>query len=138
MKNYKVGRYLAAMAFVGLGVAMAVTNPDQENYNQYAARLLSQQLQEKECVKLDDSFRDLCKLLERKEGQTLLRRLVAENSQRQNFLLGSIYKTNLSTRDVVPSFLNDLLSLPTVTYRAETIGLFGQFQTYRIEQGKQD
>lgn len=117
---------------------MAVTNPDQENYNQYAARLLSQQLQEKECVKLDDSFRDLCKLLERKEGQTLLRRLVAENSQRQNFLLGSIYKTNLSTRDVVPSFLNDLLSLPTVTYRAETVGLFGQFQTYRIEQGKQD
>lgn len=116
---------------------MAVTNPDQDSYNQYAARLLSQQLQEKECVKLDDSFRDLCKLLERKEGQSLLRQLVSKNTQRQNFLLGSIYKTNLSTRDVVPSFLNNLLSLPAITYEAESIGLFGQFQTYRIDQSEE-
>lgn len=137
MKNFKVGGYLIAMSLAGLGVAMAVTNPDQDSYNQYAARLLSQQLQEKECVKLDDSFRDLCKLLERKEGQSLLRQLVSKNTQRQNFLLGSIYKTNLSTRDVVPSFLNNLLSLPAITYEAESIGLFGQFQTYRIDQSEE-
>lgn len=137
MKNFKIGGYLIAMSLAGLGVAMAVTNPDQDSYNQYAARLLSQQLQEKECVKLDDSFRDLCKLLERKEGQSLLRQLVSKNTQRQNFLLGSIYKTNLSTRDVVPSFLNNLLSLPAITYEAESIGLFGQFQTYRIDQSEE-
>lgn len=134
MKNFKVGGYLAAMVLVGLGVAMAVTNPDQATYNQYAARLLSQQIQEKECVKLDNSFRDLCKVLEQQEGQALLKQLVAKNTERQNFWLWSIYKTNLSTNDIVPDFLSNLLSLPTVTYRAETIGLFGQFQTYKAEQ----
>jgi hypothetical protein len=134
MKNFKIGGYLAAMVLVGLGVAMAVTNPDQAAYNQYAAHLLSQQIQEKECVKLDDSFRDLCKLLERQEGQALLKQLVAKNTERQNFWLWSIYKTNLSTGDIVPDFLSNLLSLPTVSYHAETIGLFGQFQTYKAEQ----
>jgi site-specific recombinase XerD len=134
MKRFKVGGYLAAMVFLGLGVAMAVTNPTQEAYHQYAARLISRQIQEKECVKLDDSFRNLCKLLERQESQALLKRLVADNTQRQNFLLGSLYTTNLSTDEIVPAFLNNFLSLPTLTYRAETVGIFGQFQTYRIEQ----
>lgn len=134
MKNFKVGVYLAAMVFVGLGVAMAVTNPNQETYNQYAARSLAQYLQEKECVKIEDSLRDLCKLLEREQGQTLLRQLVAQNTDRQNYLVFSIYKTNLSTRDVVPSFLSGLLSLPNLSYQFETVGLFSKFQTYKAER----
>ncbi len=134
MKNFKVGAYLAAMVFVGLGVAMAVTNPDQETYNQYAARRLAQYLQEKECVKIEDSFRDLCQLLEREQGQTLLRQLVSQNTERQNYFLFSLYKTDLSTRDIVPSFLSGLLSLPNLSYRFETVGLFSKFQTYRAER----
>lgn len=112
---------------------MAVTNPSQERYHQYAAQRLSQHLQQKECVKLDDSLRNLCKLLEREQGQTLLKRLIADNTERQNFLLWSIYRTNLSTSNILPSFLNGLLSIPSVSYQAETVGVFGQFQTYRIE-----
>jgi hypothetical protein len=134
MKNFRVGWYLAAMALVGLGAAMAITNPSQESYHQYAAQRLSQHLQEKECVKLEDSLRNLCKLLEREQGQTLLKRLIAENTERQNFLLWSTYKTDLSTSNILPSFLTGLLSVPSVSYQAETVGLFGQFQTYRIEQ----
>lgn len=134
MKNFKVGAYLAAMVFVGLGVAMAVTNPDREAYHRYAARNLAQYLQEQECVKIEDSYRDLCKLLEREQGQALLTRLVVENTERQNYFLLSIYETNLSTRDVVPSFLSGLLSLPSLSYQFETVGLFGKFQTYRAER----
>lgn len=134
MKNFKVGAYLAAMVFVGLGVAMAVTNPNQETYNQYAARSIAEYLQEKECIKIEDSLRDLCKLLEREQGQTLLRQLIADNTERQNFFLLSIYKTDLSTRDVVPSFLSGLLSLPNLSYQFETVGLFSKFQTYRAER----
>ncbi|MBF2047446.1 MAG: DUF4359 domain-containing protein [Leptolyngbya sp. IPPAS B-1204] len=134
MKKTKIGWYVAAMALVGIGAAMAVTNPDQERYNQYAAQRLSQHLQEEECVKLDDAVRELCKLLEREQGQALLTRLIADNTERQDFLLWSTYTTNLSTQNLLPSFLSNLLSVPTLSYRAETVGLFGQFQTYRIER----
>jgi hypothetical protein len=121
MKNFKVGAYLAAMVCLGLGVAMAVTNPNQESYNQYA-------------VKIEDSLRDLCQLLEREQGQSLLRQLVSQNTERQNYFLFSIYKTNLSTRDVVPSFLSGLLALPSLSYEFETVGLFSNFQIYRAER----
>lgn len=134
MKNFKVGAYLAGIILLGLGVAMAVTNPNQETYNQYATLRLTQYLQEKECVKLDDSVRDLCKLLEQEQGQNLIKRLVADNTQRNNYLLLSIYKTDLSTRDVLPSFLSNLLSLPTISYEFETVGLFGNFQTYKAKR----
>ncbi len=129
-----VGAYLTAMGVVGLGVAMAVTNPTEAAYQEYAAQQLSQYLQEKECVKLDASYRDLCKLLDRSEGQSLLKDIVAKNTERQNYGLLSIYKTNFSTANVLPPFLSNFLSLPQLSYRAETVGLFSRFQTYRVEQ----
>lgn len=134
MKKLRVAPYLASMVLVGLGVAMAVTNPSEAAYKDYAARRLTQQLQEKECVKLDASFRDLCKLLDHQQGQALLRRLVEENTARQNYLFLSIYKTNFSTDNILPSFLSGLFSMPKLSYQTETVGLFGQFQTYKAEK----
>jgi hypothetical protein len=113
---------------------MAVTNPGEAAYRDYAARRLTQQLQENECVKLDASYRDLCKLLDREQGQTLLKRLVDDNTERQNYLLFSLYKTSFSTNDVLPSFLSGLLSLPEISYQTESIGVFGQFQIYRVDK----
>jgi hypothetical protein len=129
-----VGAYLTVMVLAGLGVAMAVTNPTEAAYQEYAARQLTQHLQEKECVKLDAPYRDLCKLLDRNEGQSLLKDIIAKNTERQNYGLLSIYKTDLSTASVLPPFLSSFLSLPQLTYRAETVGLFSRFQTYRVEQ----
>jgi Domain of unknown function (DUF4359) len=134
MAKLRVAPYLAGMVLVGLAVAMAVTNPSEAAYQDYAARRLTQQLQEKECIKLDESYRDLCKLLEREQGQALLKRLVKNNTERQNYLLFSLYKTNFSTDDVLPSILSGLLSLPKLSYQTESVGLFGQFQTYRVEK----
>ncbi len=134
MAKLRVAPYLAGMALVGLGVAMAVTNPSEAAYRDYAARRLTQQLQENECVKLDASYRDLCKLLDREQGQTLLKRLVDDNTERQNYLLFSLYKTSFSTNDVLPSFLSGLLSLPEISYQTESIGVFGQFQIYRVDK----
>lgn len=122
------------MVLVGLGVALAVTNPSEAAYKDYAARRITQQLQEKECIKLDESYRDLCKLLDRPQGQALLQRLVADHTERQNYLLFSLYQTNFSTENMLPSFLSGFLSLPQISYQTETVGLFGQFQTYRVEQ----
>lgn len=134
MKSWKVSAILSAMVAAGVGIAMVATNPGEEAYRNYATQRLTQYLQEKECVKLDNSFRDLCKLLEQRQGQNILKRLVAENTQRQNYGLLSIYQTTFSTEDVVPSFLQNLLSLPTISYHTETVGLFGTFQTYKAER----
>jgi hypothetical protein len=130
----KTSTYLTGAVLAGIGIAMAVTNPNQTAYQTYAARQLTQYLQEKECVKLNASYQDLCKLLDRNEGQALLRRVVADNTQRQNYGLFSIYKTNFSTAKLLPSFLSSFVTLPQITYETETAGLFGQFQTYKAEQ----
>lgn len=134
MKSWKIGALLTAMAATGLGVAMAATNPNEQAYRDYAAQRLTQHLQEQECVKLDNSMRSVCNLLDSNEGQKLLKRLVTENTERQNYGLWSIYKTNLSTQNVLPSFLSALIEVPDIAYKAETIGIFGNFQTYRAEQ----
>lgn len=130
----KAGVYLSAIILVGLGAVMAITNPAPNGYTQYAARRLTQELQEKECVKIDDGLRDLCKLLDSNEGQSLVKRLVTNNTERQNYGLFSIYKTDLSTRKLLPSFLTNLISVPNVSYTTETIGLLGNFQTYKAER----
>lgn len=113
---------------------MAVTNPDEAAYRTYAAERLTQYLQTQECVKLDESVRDLCDLLEREQGQALMKRLIADNTQRRDYLLFSLYQTNFSTGDVLPGFLSSLLSIPQIAYETETIGIFGRFQTYRAEK----
>ncbi len=113
---------------------MTVTNPAPDAYAQYAAHRLSQRLQQKECIKLDTGLQDLCKFLDRDQGQALLKRVVANNTKRQNYLLFSIYKTNLSTSQLLPSFLSNLLSVPAVSYRTETIGALNNFQIYSAEE----
>jgi hypothetical protein len=130
----KFGVYLSAIILVGLGAVMAITNPTPDSYTQYAARRLTQELKEKECVKIDDGLRDLCKLLDGNEGQSLVKRLVTNNTERQNYFLFSIYKTDLSTRKLLPSFLTNLISVPSVSYTTETIGLLDNFQTYKAER----
>jgi Domain of unknown function (DUF4359) len=130
----KASTYLVGMVLVGIGVAMAVTNPNEKSYQNYAAQQLTRYLQEEECVKLDVSYQDLCKLLDRNEGQTLLKRVVADNTERQNYWLFSIYKTNFSTAKLLPSFLSNFVTVPQITYETETVGLFSQFQTYKAEQ----
>lgn len=134
MKSWQVPVFLTAVALAGVGVAMAVTNPDEAAYRTYAAERLTQYLQTQECVKLDESVRDLCNLLEREQGQALMKRLIADNTQRRDYLLFSLYQTNFSTGDVLPGFLSSLLSIPQIAYETETIGIFGSFQTYRAEK----
>ncbi|MBF2001955.1 MAG: DUF4359 domain-containing protein [Synechococcales cyanobacterium C42_A2020_086] len=134
MKSVKVGAFLTAMAVVGLGGAMAATNPDPAAYNAFAAQRLAQYLQDEECVKLDANIRGVCDVLDQPQGQDLIKRLVDTNTQRQNYGVLSIYKTNLSTASLLPDFLSGLLSVPSVSYQVETVGVFNQFYIYRAER----
>jgi Domain of unknown function (DUF4359) len=126
----KTGIYLVGMALVGLGVAMAVTNPSQEVYEAYATQQLSQYLRENTCADAGKIFKDGCdKLLQ--ENQSEIRDIIAANTQRENFWLLSLYKTDLSVGQLLPPFLGGLAP----SYHFETVGLFSSFHV--VEARKQ-
>ncbi|NJK28244.1 MAG: DUF4359 domain-containing protein [Coleofasciculaceae cyanobacterium SM2_3_26] len=111
---------IGAIAFVGLGAAMAVTNPEQEAYETYAAEKLSEYVKDNVCEKAP-VFQEQCKS-QVDNQQSEFRRIVAESTERQNFLLFSIYKTNFS------------LPAPLPSYEFETVGVFQSFYSYQAEK----
>jgi hypothetical protein len=126
----KTGLYLVGMALVGLGVAMAVTNPSQANYEEYATQQLAAYLRENTCADAGELLKDGCNQL-LNENQSEIKELISANTQRQNFGVVSLYKTDLSVGELLPSFLKNLVP----SYHFETVGVFGNFRV--VEAKKQ-
>jgi hypothetical protein len=126
----KAGLYLFGMAIVGLGAAMAITNPSQANYEAFATQKLTQYLQENTCAEAGDLLRESCNKLVL-ENQSEIQDIIAANTQRDNFWLLSLYKTELSVGQLLPSFLSGLVP----SYHFETVGLFSSFHV--VEARKQ-
>lgn len=104
---------------LGLGVALAATNPGRDAYRDYAGDRLATYLQTDVC---DDAgnFANVCEsFVETSRPQ--LATIVDRGSERQNFLLFSLYHTDLSVP--VPG-------VPQV--RARSVGVFQQFYTYEL------
>lgn len=107
--------------------ALALTNPSQSEYENYATQRLSSYLNRTICADLPAG---LGSLLEQKcraalqANQHNLRTVIQDNTQARNYLLFSIY----STRFIVP----ELEMLPS--FQVETVGVLSQFFTYKITQ----
>lgn len=104
MKNSQ----LALIVSVLIGaIAFGITNPNKEEYQKYGAAQLSQELQEKGCEKIPQSFGNFlqtqCKLLIEQMNPEL-QGLIEKNTQRKNFLLFSIYVTDLTLPTPLPSY----------------------------------
>jgi hypothetical protein len=124
----KVGQQLivvGGVALIGLGGLMIATNPGSQVYEQYATEQLAQYLKTEGCTQLSDKLggfvQGYCKTLV-DTGRPQLEKLISQQTTRQNYLLFSIYQTNLSLPSPVPS------------YHFETIGAFQNFYTYKVEQ----
>lgn len=125
MKGLKIGAYLVGMMLVGVGVAMAVTNPSQAAYEDYATEQLTQYLKDNACTQapnvLGNVLQEQCGAL-LDNNQTEVRRFIASNTERQNFIILSVYKTDLAIAplgSLVPS------------YEFETLGVFQRFYIYK-------
>lgn len=118
MKNLNVVASVAGSILVGLGVAMAVTNPSESAYNDYATAKLTEYLQENGCEKAPLGQRQCRAALN--SFQPHIEELVSENSYRQNFLFLSVYRTEFSF-PLLPS------------YNFETVGAFQSFYTYKAK-----
>jgi hypothetical protein len=128
MKNLRGLAYVIGASLLGIGVATFVTNPDQSSYEAYATRRLTAYLDEQVCAKAG-ILSNVCESALR-DNQSQIKQFIANNTDRQNFLFWSIYKTDLAAGELLPSALQDAVP----AYHFETVGLFSSFYTYTAER----
>lgn len=125
MKHVKTITFISVAVVGGLGAVMAIANPSQSAYEEYAARRLTAYVKEEVCNKAPKVFGDFlrrnCTSLVG-SSHPAVQRVIATNTQRQNFIFFSIYRTDFSVSPVIPS------------YHFETIGAMQNFYTYTAEE----
>lgn len=126
--NMKVSQIVAAIgatALAGLGVLMALTNPNRDTYETYAVEQLTTYLKDEACMQAPSLFGNLlqrqCKTLV-DSGRPQIKQIISKTTQQQNFVLFSIYRTDLSIGPVLPG------------YHFETLGIFQHFYIYQIQE----
>ncbi len=114
---------------------MALTNPEREDYEDYAVQQLNRQLDDRICRSAPVFLNDMCgSFLENNE--TLLRTVVSEGTQRQNYFLISVYTTEISTEKVLQEVLPPSLALSidsAPVYQFESVGVLQRFYTYKVK-----
>lgn len=125
MKSLKIITYIGVAAIAGLGVVMAITNPSQASYEKFAVQQLTEYLKKDVCQKAPKVFGNLlqrnCSVLV-DSSRPQMQQIIAQTTQKQNFLFFSIYRTDLSINPFIP------------TYHFETVGLFQNFYIYTAEE----
>jgi Domain of unknown function (DUF4359) len=129
MTPLKLTTSLLGLIVLGLGAATAITNPDQSTYNEFATQKLSEYLQEDTCAKAGIALQAPCSSLVN-DNQSQIQKLVAANTQRQNFIFFSIYKTDITPGNLLPDFLSNALP----SYHFETAGILNSFHVYKVEK----
>ncbi len=104
---------------------MAMTNPSQGNYEQFAVQQLTEYLKKDVCIKAPEVFDNFlqrnCSVLV-DSSRPKMQQIIAETTQKQNFIFFSVYRTDLFINSVIPS------------YHFETIGAFQNFYIYSAER----
>ena len=107
-------------------VTLAMTNPKQEAFENFAV----QRIREDACKKAPLGLASQCPRFV-DDNQAEIKKVIARNTDRQDYLVFSFYQTDLSVRAIVP----DLAFLPGMpTYHFETVGLFGKFYLYEAKK----
>lgn len=113
------------VTFSLVGGVMAMGNPGQNDYERYATDQLAGHLKENVCTQISGElkavFRSGCKTLV-DTGRPQMKEIIAQTTRRQNFLLFSIYQTDLAFSSPIPS------------YQFETIGVMQKFYTYESDK----
>ena len=112
------------LALMGVAAVLAMTNPGQTAYEDFATQAAIDYLGQEVCVKAPLAFglQDQCQSA-LTSNQQQIRQMIAKGTQRQNFGLFSLYTTDLAITSFLPS------------YHFETVAVFQRFFIYKaIEQ----
>ncbi|MBW4581459.1 MAG: DUF4359 domain-containing protein [Tildeniella nuda ZEHNDER 1965/U140] len=123
MKTLRIGAIVGGCLLAALGGALAVTNPGQEAYNEFATQAAIDYLNVEACAKAPTVFglQTLCQS-ELKSNQSKIKTIIADGTQRQNFVVFSLYTTDLSLNPDLPS------------YHVESVGVLGRFIIYKTQK----
>ena len=116
-KALKIG--LGVSSISGIATIMTLTNPGQAAYERYATQKVIGLLNQNVCAEAPKSFnlrRDCQDLLKTHRDQ--IQEFIAKNTERQDFVLFSVYTTDVAIASFLPK------------YRVETVGAFRQFHIY--------
>lgn len=125
---------VGSAVMAGIAGVLAITNPNQQAYEDFATEQLMIYAKQELCA---DVSQDLGGFLNRsceslvEIGRDPARQLIRQQTQQQNFGLFSIYTTDLSVNEVIPS---DLIGEPLPAYHVESVGILQQFIIYRIDE----
>jgi hypothetical protein len=125
MKILNIVALAGVAGLAALGVVMAKTNPGQSEYEDYAVERLTQYLKQDVCQKTTNFFENFInsqceRLVEQANPQ--MREILARTTQKQNFVVFSVYTTDLRLSSLLPA------------YRFQTVGAFSNFYTYTAEE----
>lgn len=122
MKKSTIALSILGIAILGLGGAMAMTNPKDSAYEEYATEQLTQYVDENVCAEAGFLKEQCTRLLE--SGRSTLKQEIAKQTEKQNWFIFTIYQTELSV-----SFLPFVPS-----YHVETLGAFNSFHIYKVRE----
>lgn len=115
---------VGGIALAGISVLMVISNPGQNDYEHYATDAITEYLKQEVCPKapqLGGFLQSYCKTLI-DTGRPQIEKVIAKETIRRNYLLFSIYETELLLPFSVPS------------YEFSTIGAFQKFYTYEVQE----
>jgi hypothetical protein len=116
---------LGGLIVASSGILMIITNPSQHDYEVYATDALSFYLKDRVCTQASTDFgsfvQSYCKTLV-DTGQPQIKTIISTATTQHNFLIFSIYETELALPAPVPS------------YGFQTIGVMQNFYTYQAEK----
>lgn len=135
-------KWIASVLGIGVmggAIALLVTNPKQDAYEDYAVTQLQTQLDNDLCQDAPAFLESACKsLVSNNDG--FLKTTVSSSTIRHNYYVLSIYETDLDPMAAVDQILPAGLSLSignaegVPSFHAKTVGILGQFITYEAEK----
>lgn len=126
MKTSQILLGVVGLSILGLATLMAVTNPDETAFGEFAL----EQVKSQGCKEVPQIIRSQCPRFVQ-DNQAQVKKLIAQSTERQNYGLFSLYRTQISTRSIVPD-LPVFLDLPA--FQLETVGMLGRFYIYQAEE----
>ena len=109
----------------GIGAIALFTNPGEAGYRQYADAKVENEFKDKICRQVGSDLEvwleGQCHILV-STASPYLAEAIAQQTERQNFYLFSIYQADLA------------LPAPLPTYHVATIGIFGNYYTYQASK----
>ncbi|MBW4470185.1 MAG: DUF4359 domain-containing protein [Stenomitos rutilans HA7619-LM2] len=123
MKTLKTVAIVGGCVLLGVSGILAVTNPGQAAYDEFATQAAITYLKAEACAKAPTAFglQKLCQS-ELEANQSKIKQIIRDGTQRQNFVVFSLYTTDLSISSDLPS------------YHVESVGVLGQFILYKTQK----